>query len=374
MTPGRSIRQTILSQLVWLGVAVVVVPTVTAAFKHFREGMIAPKVSGKNILDNTSVSTEKLVAENKVVVVVFWASWSERSVEELLYMKGIVSRWPDQPLRVVAVNVEGQTMSAPKRQEIVDLVTELQLPFPVIIDKELEIFYKFGVIAVPSTAIVDSKGVLRSGPAGYSLTTRDLISDSIEALLGLGSSEEVAVIHTGYEPTDRAMRYYNLALNLFRQRMYERTLSNLDLAIADDSGFSAAHSLRGETFLMLNQSQEAAHEFGLAVTLDSSSVAAWTGWGKALMAQDDFDGAFVRISAALELDNSYTPAFLFLAFLLAKQGNSEAALDSLAKARDLNQRDPDTYYYLGRVYMLANDTAKAAVAYEKALEILYPSR
>jgi tetratricopeptide (TPR) repeat protein len=279
---------------------------------------------------------------------------------------------PGLPVKIVAVNVEGQSISASIRKTVIDVAKDLDLPFPVIIDDGLDVFYDYGVVAVPSTAVLDTSGVLRYGPAGFSLTTGDLIADSIEVLLGIKQATATTAVRMGYRPKNKASRYYNLALNLFKQRMFERALSNLELSVSDDSGFSAPHNLRGEIFLRLGQLPEALEEFALAVSLDSGSVAAWTGWGRALMRHGDVDGTYNKISAALTLDDSYTPAFLLLGLVLAEQGRTSEALDSLAKAKELNERDPDIHFYTGQVLLLADDTAQAAAAYKTALEILYP--
>lgn len=353
-------------------VCLAMVPTATAAFKYLREGMPAPVVKGSDLVTEQTVSTAKWLPDN-MVIVVFWATWSKRSIEELEDLKAIVLQYDSVPLKILAVNVDGQKLSPPQKRQIKEVIEELDLPFPTIIDEDLESFYKFGVIAVPSTAIIDGAGTLRYGPAGYSLTTHDLLVDSIEILTGLREPSIDSVVEEGYQPIARASRYYNMALNQANRRQYKRALTNLDKAEEIDSGFAGPHILRGELFLTMDSLDAACVSFARAASLDSGSVVAVTGLGSAYLKKGQLDSAYVHLEAALKMDDTYTPAALNLGLCLAEMGRLPEALDSLLKARDLNMGDPMIHYYLGRLYLQQGDTAQTVEAYHKALELLFPA-
>jgi tetratricopeptide (TPR) repeat protein len=352
--------------------AMLFVPEATAAFKYLHEGMKCPDVKGEDILSGTKVSSRTVIDDKNLVVIVFWATWSERSLQELQALKEISLQAQDLPLKIIAVNVEGQQLTAAEKSKVVDLTKQMELPFPVLMDDGLKTFYEFGVIAVPSTAIVDTTGVLRYAPAGFSLTTRDLIADSIDVLLGRKEAGAAPVIRPVYTPVNEASRYYHLALRLSHKRMYERALSNLERAQEADSQFASPHALRGEIFLKLDSTEAAIREYQTAVQLDSTLVAAWAGLGKALLAAGKPDEAIQALSKALELDDSFTPAFLDLGLSLASLGRTTEALDSLSKAIELHPKDPLGYYYQGKVYARQNDLAAALTSYQKALQLLYP--
>ncbi len=347
------------------------VTNVTAAFKYLQEGMTAPEVTGNDITTGEKISSEKLVKGN-IVIITFWATWSERSIELLKDMKTFVNDHPELPLKIIAVNVNNQKISAEERKLIEDKIAELDLPFPVILDNDLSVFYEFGVIAVPSTAILDTTGVLRYAPSGYSLTTRDLIVDSVEVLLGLKKPTVITAIKEGYRPNNKSSRYFRLALQLANKRMYERALSNLELSQEADSMFSAPHNLRGQIFLKMDSASAAIKEFETAVELDSSSIAAMAGLGRALYKSGQIDAAHEKLIELHAKDDTYTPALLDLALCMVEKENYSDAIDSLHKAVELNPRDPNTHYYMGRVYQKSNQISKAAESYKIALELLYP--
>lgn len=347
------------------------VPSATAAFKYLNEGMNLPAIEGIDTKTGEQVSIDVIFNEKKMVIVVFWASWSERSIEELEALKELYPTISEKPIQFIAVNVEGQNISGSKKQSLVDFINNMNIPFLSIIDDNLKIFNEFGVIAVPSTAISDTSGVLRYAPSGFSLTTHDLIVDSIEILLGIKKSTTVAIVKKGYIPKKKSLRYYNLALNLTNKRSYERALSNLELAISADSNFAVPFSLRGEVLLKLNNITDAVSSYAKAVQLDSLFVAAWTGYGEALMLNNQLDDAILKFETALKLDSQYTPAFLNLGLCLSQQDKVSEALDSLNKALELNMKNPQIHYYLGQMHLKMNDTTKATESYRTALEILF---
>lgn len=364
------LRAPILSLLVAIGLTFLA-PAVGAAFKYLHEGMSAPQIVGEDILTGEKVDLHKTLGDN-FVMVVFWATWSERSLEQLADLKEFANQRTSQPFKVIAVNVDGETISLETRERILATVRELELPFPVIIDKALESFYEFGVIAVPSSALLDQTGVLRFGPAGYSLTTRDRIVDSIDVLLGLREATVEETLAVGYIPDMKAARYYRLAQNMLRQGMYERALDHLQRAIENDSGFSAPYSLLGEIDLALELPDSALLAYHRALALDSTSIVALTGLGQALLANGELDSARVTLARAIERDETYTPAILSYSLCLARLNQPADALEHLRQARELNPKDIATLYYLGRVSREAGEVMSALEAFETALKLLYP--
>lgn len=355
-------------------IAVLFVPSATAAFRYLQEGMKLPKIDSKDILTEEKISSAMIFQENNMLIVVFWATWSSRSIEELKTLKEIVLMYPNDRFRIIAINVEGQKISSVTRKKIIQFSQELDLPFPVIIDNNLEIFYQFGVIAVPSTAITDTTGAIRYGPAGFSMTTHDLIIDSIDILLGKKeTSDTTLVIKKGYLPKLKSSRYYNLALNLINKRMYERALTNVEISIAEDSLFPAPYNLLGEIYTALDKNDKALANYKKATDLDSTFVAAWSGIGEMYLKKKQIDSAITALEHAITLDNFFTPALLNLALCYSEQGDNERAVKNIEIVIEHNQQDPMSYYYLGLIHIIESKTSETIQSFKDALEILYPN-
>jgi len=288
-------------------------------------------------------------------------------------LKSFANEHEDLAVKIIAVNVNNQKISPEEKKLILDKISELDLPFPVILDDNLNIFYEFGVIAVPSTAILDTTGVLRYAPSGYSLTTKDLIIDSVEVLLGLKKPTITTLVREGYRPKNKSSRYFRLALQLANKKMYERALSNLELSQKADSMFSAPHNLRGQIYLEMDSASTAIKEFEIALQLDSSSIAAMAGLGRAYFKDGQVDAAYETLAKLHAKDDTYTPALLDLALCMSEKEQFSDAIDSLKKAIELNPKDPTVYYYMGKVYKKLNQPSRAAESFRTALELLYPA-
>lgn len=346
--------------------------TASAAFKFIQEGMTPPEFKGKDL-----VSGEQIVWKpgavgdgSEVMLIVFWASWSPRSLELLQDLKDLSAQYGEHGFKVIAVNVDGQQPSPMAIKDIKQKTVELDLPFPVVVDEGLKTFYAYGVIAVPSIALVDGAGHLRYGPSGYSYTIRDRIVDSTEVLLGLRETGDQTILAQGYKPKPKASRYYHLGQRMASQELYERALGNLDKAVEEDSGFSSPHNLKGQIQLALGNWEAAEGDFAKAVELDPKLTAAWAGWGRALLRQDRGGEAAVKLATALELDDTYTPALVDLAECMARAGDLDEAWRLYEAARELNPRDPELLFSLGRFLRDKGNTNEAVTAYRTAIEQL----
>jgi len=344
----------------------------SAAFRNIEPGMEGPLVEGTDLLTGKAVSS-KAAAPGEVVVVTFWATWSERSLELLQDLKRMTRDYANRPFRVIAVNVEGETISSATLEEIRARVKSMELPFPVLVDRGLQAFYAYGVIAVPSTALLNPDGTLRYGPAGYSYTIRDRMLDSTEILLGMREAKATPLAAVeAYRPDVRASRYYHLGLRLADEGVFERAMGHLALAIELDPKFSAPHRLRGEVLLESGNPAGAVDAFRKAVELDSNSVSAWAGLGRALARAGDTTAALGKFEHALRLDESYTPAILDLALCRCRAGEVDPALRMLEKARDLNPLEPAIRFHLGQCYRTARLNAAAVDELHKALMRCFP--
>jgi tetratricopeptide (TPR) repeat protein len=362
--------------VVVLTITPLVVPPVpsVAAFKYLQEGMTAPTAEGKDLVTGEKASSESKTGGGRhTTCVAFWATWSPRSLELLADLKELSARLADHPLRIIAVNVDSQVTTQGIRERVGAAVEELAPPFPVIMDKDLELFYEYGVIAVPSVAVLDADHVVIDEPSGYSYSVRDRLVETIEISLGLRDPEEAAVVTVArYRPKARASRYYHLSVQLANQRHYESALENLALSMEIDPRFSAPFNLRGHIEMELGETESAIESFNHAIELDSTSVAARAGLGRAQLHAGDTTAALEQLEIALALEPSYPAALLDLGRCLAARQEPDRAIAVLEEAVALNPRDSALYYYLGRVYREYGRTPEAIRAYRIALEMRFP--
>jgi len=353
-------------------VTVVLTTDVSGAFKYLSEGMPAPSFEGREVRTGEEIhSSSFLGTEGRILIVAFWATWSERSLELLEDLAEIDRDERYSRVDILGINVERSRLSDSERKLIAGAVTERDLPFPVIIDEGLTVFAEYGVVAVPSTAILDDTGALMYGPAGYSYSIRDRIADSVQTWLGLREPSKFTA-RPRHVPTNEASRQYNLAKSLLARGFPERSLPHLENALIADPEFAAVEVLRGEAFMAMNDVEASRQACERAAALDESLVIAWAGLGRALESGGDDAGAEAALSRAIALDDAYTPALVDLARIRLRAGALDQAMALLSSARDLAPNDPELNFLLGEVRRSQGLVGEALEAYRTSLEAMFP--
>jgi tetratricopeptide (TPR) repeat protein len=351
-----------------------VAPKAAAAFKNVNVGTEAPAFKLAD-LSGTEVSLDSFKGDNAVLVV-FWATWSARSLEELRDVQKLVAEYGPKGLKAVAVNVEHEHATDDDLRSIREKVAALNLTYPVLLDKGLDTFRNYGVVAVPSTGVLGAGHVLRYAFNGYpSFVFLDMKSQ-VEELLGL-KPKETAVAEkadTAHKPTRAALLNYNLGRRLYAFGMAEKAEPKLRAAAAADPQWAAPNVLLGEVLLSRSKKDpgkvaEAKKAFEAAVASEEGNVVARTGLARVYWLSGQGTEAEREVDAVLKRNATYPPAMLLKASILARKGDLPGAEKLIRGAIELNPQDPLSHVLAGRAYEEAKDLVKAAAMYRKAWEL-----
>lgn len=117
-----------------------------------RAGHEAPSFS-LGTLDSKKINLAMYAGE--YVLINFWATWCAPCIEELPDLNKLHDHFKDRGLRVLTIAVDDdlETMN-----EIVD---ELKLTLPILLDKEGIVRTNYKVRAFPETFLVDREGKIR---------------------------------------------------------------------------------------------------------------------------------------------------------------------------------------------------------------------
>ena len=85
----------------------------------------------------------------------FWASWCETCREEMPALQRLAQRWQGRGLQLITVAVA----DTPKQTQ--DYLEKIGVQLPVIHDPEQQIIQRWGVLAVPTTVILDKRHRIR---------------------------------------------------------------------------------------------------------------------------------------------------------------------------------------------------------------------
>ena len=114
-----------------------------AAFPTFNENDINGKPLG--------------ITKDKVVLVQFWAAWSQPSTDEIPYLKSAYDKYHGKGFEIVGVSVD----TANDKDKVTALTAKQNVPWPQYFDGQgwnNKLAVKYGVKTIPTTYLVDGKG------------------------------------------------------------------------------------------------------------------------------------------------------------------------------------------------------------------------
>ncbi len=350
------------------------ISTAAAAFKNLGEGMEVPSFTLKD-LGGQDVSSDGIKGK-KAAVIVFFATWSERSLVQLKDLEEVRSALQEQDLEIIAINVDHEGMDAGEIETVRAKVAELGVTYSVLVDTDLGVFRRFGVVAVPSSAVVKSGGIIVATVNGYPSLARGEIKERIEVLLGVKEDASASTAsETGYRPERSSLLNYNLARRLYDSGMHSKAERKLQIAIKSDDKFVKPKVLLGDIYLAKAAKKKAyllkAKEmFETALEVSPGDEAASTGLARVLVREGAVDDAEKLADSVLEKNPAYTTALIVKGLILAKRGNEKETDRYVMEAVGLARMDPEVLALAGTVYEESGNLNKAALFYRKAGEKL----
>lgn len=280
-------------------------------------------------LDGRDVPLAGLAGERGLVIL-FWAAWSERSIDALHALEALRAELEPRGIALAAVNVEREHLTADDLATLRSTVTGLRVGFPILIDDGLMLFRAYGVISIPSAVLVTPARTLGAFVSGFSATSREALIDAIHDLAGV--TRTVVAPPKG---VPRALRWLQLG--------------RLELSGGRDDAARAAFE------------RSAAIDPALADPLIELAALALDG--------DDTAGAKVLLDRVAAIEANAPAALRERARLDALEGRTDQAIAKL-KLLAGTPRDPVACGYLA--LLLREGSAEAAAAFACAAQIGVP--
>ena len=104
--------------------------------------------------------------DGKVVLMVFWASWCSRCLEEMEFLQALSSRLADDVV-VLAINQETENVEPAQLEKLRADVGKMGLEFPVLLDTDLQVWGAYCVNALPTSIIVGRQGEIAFAEPNY---------------------------------------------------------------------------------------------------------------------------------------------------------------------------------------------------------------
>ncbi len=143
-----------------------------------KEGQVAPNFTIEDI-DGNPVKLSSF--RGKVVLMAFWASWCPRCMEELAFLQGLSTALEDE-LVVLAINQETQNLSPKHVAKLKKEIQDLGIEFPVLLDKNLDVWKLYCINALPTSVILDREGKVRFAEPNYYWASQKKIRKVLQEL------------------------------------------------------------------------------------------------------------------------------------------------------------------------------------------------
>ncbi len=355
--------------LAWSLVVLLASPGLASGFSRLMAGMELPSLDGESI-DGTTVHLNDHTGK-RATVVIFWATWSDNSLPALRRLAAYKEAIAAGDLGVVSVNVEAQAPTAEERGRVERLVAGEHLPFPVILDRGLDRFHRFGVVAVPSTALLGGDGRVAELLIGYPLVGRDAFFHHLDELLGKAPR---ATRPPAKALPKAAVRLTHLAERLLVRDRRAVALKKLAEAERIAPDFLPAYRLAARIHLAAGDAKAAAAAAAHCLTTASDDAECLLLAARAQVAEGDEAGARARLGDCVEHHPDYAGCLALLGRLEVTAGEKATGLDCLTRALALNPLDPNIQELLGEGRVAAGDTKGGAKALRRAVEIRMASR
>ncbi|MBI5016743.1 MAG: redoxin domain-containing protein [Deltaproteobacteria bacterium] len=293
--------------------------TSAAAFKRVHEGDAAPSFALAD-LAGSPVDLQSF-KDGPLTIVTFWALWSPKSEPLLQDVQRLLDEFGSKGVRAVglkavAVNAEGQNPPADLDAQVKAYLDKNGISFPVVIDRKLELYDTWGVIALPATAFLGKDLKVVYEFSGHPTSAYEDMRDKVLETLGIKEqlAEAQKPKRERYKPAAKMTTLnYGMARTLYERGQFSQAAKKLDKVLADEPKFPDAQALQGAIQLGFERegrpdaAQAAREAFQKAVELDPTVPMGLAGLAHFALKDGDVPKALELTKKALEFEESPEP-------------------------------------------------------------------
>lgn len=275
---------------------------------------------------------------DKLTVLLFWATWGHDSIEMLDSIEHLYRQFHDKGLNAIGVCVERQVISDSLKNKIIEVTKAKEISFPTLLDNQLNTFRQYGVIAVPTTVIIDKNKKCIYYLAGFTIIGRE---ELFEFVYDKFYGKRDYTVHKRYEknPDKKALRNYNLAKLKFLKGDLDTAKKYAEEAYNFDSSFVQPLLLLTEISIENKEIAEAEKYINRAVKIDSMSLEVMALSGLVYAKKEDTTKAIQILSSLIQKVDTFALAYCYIGYTFGVAGNIDTALIEFKKAEELDSAE-----------------------------------
>ena len=264
---------------------------------------------------------------NKSVILIFWElstdkSFLNYSLDELRFLKDYYDKYHDKnDLEIFGIYTPENDRDIPETEisAVRNLIEKNKIKYPILIDRRFKFFKEYGVIALPSTIMVDKTGKIKFIYASFPLAARPVISNQINELIGVAKVERKTAAVKKKEKDTKSHRFYRYALQMYKKKLLEQAFSSLKKSIDLDPDNALSHNLLGIILLKRGNFEDASNEFKRAIELDRKNISAYFNYTLLFIEQGDYGEAEKVLKSAPSAEGYFKARAHYLLGIIHKK-------------------------------------------------------
>jgi len=308
------------------------------------------------------------------VVLTFWATTSEESMQQLDRLQERDSGQQHKALEILAINLDGsdrisgaRKIAARYGKSTVLFATEEVAGIYNILYRHL--FDRQRDLPIPLSLLLDSDGMIVKVYQGLAERS-NIMSDSVSIPSDQHSRMRRALPFPGLLVQDAFERNdFTYGVALYQHGFLDQAAESFQQVIANKPDNANAFYNLGTLKLRQNRPEEAKGFLRKTVELRPNFAEAWNNLGMLAAQEGQADEAIRDFQESIRLQPAYYTAHMNLGNLYRRQRAFDKARDSLSRAVSLRPDDPDVQYSLGMLCAQVGELEQAAQHLERAISL-----
>ncbi len=352
------------------------------AFNRIKENDPAPEISLLDI-NNKTISLSDYKGK-KVVALLFWKNPSLRGEKAIRFLQKLNDMYFEKfSFQVLSVYIpqNDDRVTDEEIAEIKQIIENNKITIPVLIDKGMEIFGKYGVITLPSTALIDKDGIVIYELPGLSeFFGEKNIFQNVKKALGIKEEEKI-IVQEAYKSKNNASYFLNLSKQVYKKGNLYKAIEHTTTAISRDPEFAEAHSYLGFLYTQQKEYKKAIEAYTKSLQFDSTNNEALLAYGFLCIATDLNEEAFMQFKNIIQyVPEKAAEGYFGIGVINLKNAIYDSAIVNQGKAIELYNTWKKfseeehihfalAYYNLGEIYLKMNQKTKAVQNFKESYKI-----
>jgi tetratricopeptide (TPR) repeat protein len=310
--------------------------------------------------------------ETGLRLLIFWANWSEPSLRELDLLKKLWKIWSKRGVDFLAVNVEAPKLGEKEIKKVEVLWKKKDFPFPLALDDGLGAFRAFGIVAVPTTLVIDDQERILMRMSGFPITTSSKLIRLVESRLRSEEKVKGRPLLLETLPHRRSARLLRMARVMWGKGRLDMAEYSLKRAVQEDPSQVAAYSLLISLYRKMGKAKEAESLLSKAQDRFPKESLILLEAAKSALGEGEGEKAIALVEKALKVNPAYVPSLLLKGEIQRSMGNLPSALESYRRASRRNPLNPAPILEMAKTLEKLGRKEEAFGFYKQAFDLLHP--